>query len=251
MQYFLRLLHVCRMDVNPRCSVTTRKAEKRAKGDSALLQRVYTPGASCVGAKHRLSLHETLCRDVASNDIKLTRGKIPNRCRLLERDRNGTLLVLASSERWFFVCRGNTRLLLVGFWMFLSIREPFLHAPAPYRDENKIRCVHVFPIISFFNSHLPSLWPIRKLCVLILFFVFLRFFFSKGTQFFRKRDSTCFHLKAMPGRGEEEDDGDLSQNLFCHAFKAAGLSVSYGFSNNRMVCASYQPVITLRAIKRH
>lgn len=39
----------------------------------------------------------------------------------------------------------------------------------------------------------------------------------------------------MPGR-EEEDDGDLSQNLFCHAFKAAGFSVSDDFSNNRMVC---------------
>lgn len=76
----------------------------------------------------------------------------------------------------FFVCRGNTRLLLVGFRTLPSIREPFLHAPAPYSDENKIRCVHIFPIISFFNSHLPSLWPIRKLCVLILFFVFFRIF---------------------------------------------------------------------------
>lgn len=40
---FLCLLHVCRMDVNPRCSVTTRKAEKRAKGDAGVTAaRVYT-----------------------------------------------------------------------------------------------------------------------------------------------------------------------------------------------------------------
>lgn len=61
-----------------------------------------------------------------------------------------------------------------------------------------------------------------------------------------------FPLESDARPGEEEDDGDLSQNFFCHAFKAAGVfAYQTRVSNNRMVCLSYQPVITLRAIKRH
>lgn len=53
----------------------SRSGETSEGGAGVTAARVYSEPYLC-WLKHRLSLHKTLCRDVASNDIKLTRGKI-------------------------------------------------------------------------------------------------------------------------------------------------------------------------------
>lgn len=149
------------------------------------------------------------------------------------------------------MCRGNARLLLVGFQTLPSIREPFLHVPAPYSDENKsaaftsflspVSSTHTFLLSDQFENYV--FW----------FFSSYSFDFFWKAQAHNSLENAIQHVstwKRCQG-SEKKKTATYRKTSFVMRSRLSGFLLSDNFSNNRRVCCAYRPVITVRAIKRY
>lgn len=95
---------------------------------------------------------------------------------------------------YFWLAFGCCLLLENLFFMFQPHTETKIKSAAFTSFLSSVSSTHTFLLSDQFENYV--FWFFSSYS--------FDFYFLKGTQFFRKRDSTCFHLKAMPGRAKKK-----------------------------------------------